>query len=211
MDAVIIGSRAVSQDPFREKQKESKYRKHIDSIATITNNKGHLGEGWPEEIKSMTETMRKSKSAARVFREREEKSELKKKNMGLLKRIWHLEPTIDSYHKNKFQHRSGSNWHHHQQQMSQIKQENQKIVQKMHTHNLEVKDYKKRLKEEIKEYIELREHVRKIKPQHAAKPKQRASSERKLAPGAPLKLQKIEHQAKEKIRTKGKEEEGLGE
>ena len=101
----------------------------------------------------MTSTLRKSKSAAKVFREREEKSELKKKNMGLLKRIWHLEPTIDSYNSNRFQHVSGSNWHQHQQQMQHIKQENQKIVQKMQTHHLEVKEYKKKLKDEIKEYM----------------------------------------------------------
>ena len=122
MEAVIIGSRSINQDLFREKERESKYKKHIDSISTITNQNLRWGQGWEAEVKTMTETLRKSKSAAKVFREREEKSELKKKNMGLLKRIWHLEPTIDSYNTNKFQHVSGSNWHHHQQQMNHIKQ-----------------------------------------------------------------------------------------
>ena len=37
--------------------------------------------------------------------------------------------------------------------MQHIKQENQKIVQKMQTHHLEVKEYKKKLKDEIKEYM----------------------------------------------------------
>ena len=69
----------------------------------------------------MTATLRKSKSAAKVFRQREDKSQLKKDNMTLLKRIWHLEPTVDSFKNDKFQYVSGSNWHHHKKKLSEIK------------------------------------------------------------------------------------------
>ena len=34
----------------------------------------------------------------------------------------------------------------------------------MQTHDFKVNDYKKKLKQEIQQYIELREHVRKFRP-----------------------------------------------
>ncbi len=54
--------------------------------------------------------------------------------------------------------------------------------------HLERKEYKKKLKEEINEYIELRDGIRKFKLKHNKV--QRAESERKLSAG--LKLQKID-------------------
>ena len=46
MEAVIIGSRSINQDLFREKERETKYKKHIDSISTITNQNLRWGQGW---------------------------------------------------------------------------------------------------------------------------------------------------------------------
>lgn len=37
MEAVIIGSRAINQDVFFQKEQDSKYSKHMNSIRTITN------------------------------------------------------------------------------------------------------------------------------------------------------------------------------
>lgn len=155
-------------------------------------------DGWSREVESMAATLRKSKSAAKIFREREDKSHLKKENMSLLKRIWHLEPTVDTYKDDKYQYISGSNWHHHKKKLGEIKQENQKIVKKMHTHDFKAGDYKKRIKEEIKEYIELREHIRKFKPKQS--PSKRTLSERQ-----PVKLEKINPEKAEKKANQKKE------
>ena len=200
MEAVILKSRAISQDPFFQKEQQSKYQKHMRSIRTITSEKLKNLEGWSEEVASMASTLRKSKSAAKVFRQREDKSQLKKDNMTLLKRIWHLEPTVDTFKNDKFQYVSGSNWHQQKKKMGDIKVENQKIASKMHTHDFKATDYKKKLRDEIKEYIELREHVRKFKPKQS--PQKRVASERKL-----VKLEKIVNE-KENIEAKKKESEG---
>jgi hypothetical protein len=66
--------------------------------------------------------------------------------MSLLKRIWNLEPTIKTFANDKFQFVSGSNWNLHRKKQEQIKQDNLKIGQKVLLQQIEVKDYKKKLK-----------------------------------------------------------------
>ena len=46
MEAVILKSRAISQDPFFQKEQEGKYQKHMRSIRTITSEKLKNLEGW---------------------------------------------------------------------------------------------------------------------------------------------------------------------
>lgn len=111
--------------------------------------------------------------------------------MSLLKRIWNLEPSVKTFANDKFQFVSGSNWNLHRKKQEQIKQDNLKIGQKVLLQQIEVKDYKKKLKEEIKEYIELRDSIRKIKPLPKTK---RALSEKKEG----VKLGKLDSERKKK-------------
>ena len=48
MEAVILKSRAISQDPFFQKEQDSKYQKHVRSIRNITSEKMKNLEGWSE-------------------------------------------------------------------------------------------------------------------------------------------------------------------
>ncbi len=83
--------------------------------------------------------------------------------MHLLKKIWHAEPAISTFSSDKFQHVSGSNWNLHKKKVEQIKEENKLIGKKIFEKQLETMDFKKKLKQEIKEYIELRNSIRKFK------------------------------------------------
>lgn len=44
--------------------------------------------------------------------------------MNLLKRIWGLEPTVNTFNEDRYQYKSGSNWNQHKMKLSQIKGEN---------------------------------------------------------------------------------------
>jgi hypothetical protein len=66
--------------------------------------------------------------------------------MGLLKRIWNLEPTVNSFSNDKFQFISGSNWTQTKRKLEEIKVQNKKLGLKVLQQQMEVKDYKKKLK-----------------------------------------------------------------
>lgn len=116
----------------------------------------------------MALTLRKSKTTAKMFRDKEEKSHLKEKNLSLLKKIWNLQPSVNTFHQDRYQFTSGSNWGLRKKNMDQIKQENKLIALKVTHQHVDPNDYKKKLKEEIKSYIELRDGIRKMK---VSKPK----------------------------------------
>ena len=88
---------------------------------------------------------------------------MKEENLNLLRRIWNLQPSVKTYNSDKYQYVSGSNWNLHKKKLEQIKEENKWIGKKVMTHHLDSADYKKRLKGEIKEYLELRDSIRKCK------------------------------------------------
>lgn len=95
----------------------------------------------------MTSTLRKSKSAARIFREKESHSQLKESNLNLLKRIWNLQPSVDTFNRDRYQYVSGSNWNLHKRKLEEIKEQNKLIGQKVLHQQVDSADYKKRLKE----------------------------------------------------------------
>lgn len=97
--------------------------------------------------------------------------------MLLLKKIWHIEPSFNTFNSDKFQYVSGSNWSLHKKKIQQIKQENKAIGKKFLQQQLETADYKKKLKQDIKGYIELRDSIRKFKPDDG-KPKRMKSQKR---------------------------------
>ena len=84
--------------------------------------------------------------------------------MNLLKKIWYLQPSVDTFNKDKYQYVSGSHWNQHKRKLQQIKEENKVIGQKVMHQQFEQSDYKKKLKEDIKDYIQLRNSIRKCKP-----------------------------------------------
>ena len=83
--------------------------------------------------------------------------------MFLLKKIWHIEPSFNTFNSDKYKYVSGSNWNLHKKKLEQIKEENKMIGKKVLTTQFIAGDYKKKLKEQIKEYIELRDSIRKFK------------------------------------------------
>lgn len=91
--------------------------------------------------------------------------------MNLLKKIWHLQPSVDTFHSDRYQFVSGSNWNLHKKKLDQIKEENRKLGQKVLHHQIDPADYKKKLKEEIKDYLELKNSIRKCKGKGKGKDK----------------------------------------
>lgn len=51
------------------------------------------------------------------------------------------------------QHQSGSNWNYKRRQAETIKEQNKKFVNQLYNTKVDVKDYKKKLEVEIKEYL----------------------------------------------------------
>jgi hypothetical protein len=74
---------------------------------------------------------------------------------------------------------SGSNRAYQQRRQAEIKDENKRIGRKMLLQKLEVPDFKNKLKAEIKDYIELRDSIRRIKNSSEGKIK-RTLSENKI-------------------------------
>ena len=72
----------------------------------------------------------------------------------------------------------------HKKKMEQIKEENKAIGRKIMQEQVDSLDYKKKLKSEIKEYLELRDSIRKCKP--AASKHQSSKSDRKKSVGVKL-------------------------
>ena len=73
--------------------------------------------------------------------------------MSLLKKIWNLQPSVKTYNSDKYQYVSGSNWNLHKRKLEQIKEENKWIGKKVMHQIIDSGDYKKKLKDEIKDYI----------------------------------------------------------
>jgi len=113
--------------------------------------------------------------------------------MYLLKKIWNLQPSVQTFHPDKYQYISGSNWNLHKKKLEQIKEENKLIGQKVLHQQVDTAEYKKKLKLEIKEYLELRDSIRKCKVKESKLKHSR--SERKQTAG--LKLDKIPSNNKE--------------
>ena len=84
--------------------------------------------------------------------------------MNLLKKIWHLQPSVKTFHTDRYQYVSGSNWNLHKRKLEQIKEENKLIGKKVMHQQIDTNDYKKKLNQEIKDYIQLRDKIRKCKP-----------------------------------------------
>lgn len=67
--------------------------------------------------------------------------------MNLLRKIWHLQPSVKTFSTDKYQYVSGSNWNLHKKKLEQIKQENKVIGKKVLHQQADSQDYKKRLKD----------------------------------------------------------------
>ena len=121
--------------------------------------------------------------------------------MNLLKRIWHQNPSVKTFNSDRYQYVSGSNWNLHKKKLEQIKEENKLIGKKVLHQQPDLGDYKRRLKEEIKEYIELRDGIRKHK---FKEPKQKGhKSQKKIIAG--VKLDKLkEGKAEDNLDGEGK-------
>lgn len=50
MEAIILGSRSGVQDKFFQKDLDEKYKKHQDTIKTISKEKLLQFKGWEKEI-----------------------------------------------------------------------------------------------------------------------------------------------------------------
>ena len=64
---------------------------------------------------------------------------------------------------------SGSNFHYKKRRADSVKEENKKLATNILLKKNDVKDYKKKMDNEIKEYLELRNHIRKMKPSEIIK------------------------------------------
>lgn len=122
MEALKLSSRAVVQDRFFQKDQEEKYRRHQASMKTIYGERNGQLQEWQKEVDNVASTLRKSKTTSKLFREKEEKSHLKGENMSLLKRIWNLQPSVKTYHQDRYQYSSGSNWSRHKKDLDQIRE-----------------------------------------------------------------------------------------
>ena len=79
------------------------------------------------------------------------------------------------------QYVSGSNWYYKKRQAQAIKEENKRIASNIINTKIDTKDYKKKIQNEIKEYLGLRDQIRKFKLEDSQKKdKKRINSERGL-------------------------------
>jgi putative methionine-R-sulfoxide reductase with GAF domain len=78
MEAIIISSRSINQDKFFQKEAKDKYSKHKKQIELIVKEKHNIISNFQKEIESMGATLRKSKSAAKIFKVKEDESALKR-------------------------------------------------------------------------------------------------------------------------------------
>ena len=97
------------------------------------------------------------------------------------------------------QHQSGSNWLLKKRQAELIKEENKRLGLNLMNTKAELKDYKRKMELEIKEYLELRKNIRKVNFETEKKRNSsRAKSEKKgLNLNLKLKLKDDEHENKE--------------
>lgn len=63
----------------------------------------------------------------------------------------------------KYQFVSGSHRTFHLKKQAEIKQENNRIIRKAVIQRLEKRDFKEKMREEIKDYLELRDGIRRFK------------------------------------------------
>lgn len=60
------------------------------------------------------------------------------------------------------QHQSGSNWTLKKKQAELIKEENKRLGINLMSSKADVKEYKKKMEIEIRQYLELRKNIRKV-------------------------------------------------
>ena len=82
----------------------------------------------------------------------------------MLEKIWNVNSDCKKYQDEKCKYLSGTNWYYKKQRADSIKEENKKLATQILLKRNDVKDYKKKMESEIKEYLELRNHARKLKP-----------------------------------------------
>lgn len=79
------------------------------------------------------------------------------------------------------QHQSGSNWTLKKKQADLIKEENKRLGINLMSSKADVKEYKKKMEMEIKEYLELRKNIRKVNTESERNRKHsRAKSEKRV-------------------------------
>lgn len=70
--------------------------------------------------------------------------------MFLLKKIWNLEPSVNTFNEDRYQHISGSNKIHQKKKMSEIKEENERHEKKLQLQqHIQKDEFKKKLKQNI--------------------------------------------------------------
>lgn len=127
MEALIVSSRSINQDKLFQKRQDSRYEKHIRQLQLIQKERLSKFNDWNKEVKNISSSLRKAKSAAKLFQEKEDQTMQKKENFNMFKRILHLEPTMKV--NDKFQYVGSNKWSMHKKnQEEKIKEENKSIV-----------------------------------------------------------------------------------
>lgn len=98
-----------------------------------------------------------------------------------MEKIWKMSSNLKTdSNVMHLQHQSGSNWVLKKKQAETIKEENKRLGVNLLSTKTDVKEYKKKLGQEIKEYLELRNNIRKFNTESDKKRKlSRAKSEKK--------------------------------
>ena len=78
--------------------------------------------------------------------------------------MWTLAPKVETQNGDgKYQFVSGSHRTFHLKKQAEIQEENNRMVRKAVIQRLEKRDFKEKMREEIKDYLELRDKTRRFK------------------------------------------------
>lgn len=95
--------------------------------------------------------------------------------MSLINKLWTLPPKVETQNDDsKYQFVCGSHRNFQLKKQAEIQEENNRIIRKAIIQRLEKRDFKEKMREEIKDYLELRDKTRRFKKKNSL---QRSQSE----------------------------------
>ena len=122
MQAILLNSRSLHQDPSFKKLSIDRYNKHAALLKQIEHDRHHSIDDVTKEVQGYTNILKKAKSAVKIFKKKEERENLLLENKLLLQKVWNPSPIIDSYNNDeKYQYKSGSNKNYERKRMTEIK------------------------------------------------------------------------------------------
>ena len=167
MDSIYLNSRSASSDRFFKERFTRSYTQHMKTVQSIDTEKLHPIVSDLQIGKNL----KKFKDTSKGFRRSNEKVERLKDNANLVERLYSLEPTyrLENPEYDKLQH-TINHWHLRKTQAAIIREENKKLGLSIIAQKEEIKKSKKRIKKNIEEYLQTRDHMRQVRLDKSVSP-----------------------------------------